>query len=85
MDGPITSYVTVCLDPLIPPQGAIYAHFGPKKSVFLVIFKRILRFIWDLGLVLLDSSKDVVSGKTLVFGNIFIFPGVNWAQKMDQN
>ena len=35
----------------------------------------------DLGLVSLDSPKDVVSGKILVFGNILCFPGVDWAQK----
>ena len=36
--------------------------------------------MWDLGLVLCDIPKDVVSGKILVFGNILCFPGVNWAQ-----
>ena len=28
-----------------------------------------------------DSPKDAVSGKILIFGNIFIFLRVNWAQK----
>ena len=37
--------------------------------------------MWDLGLVLFDSHKDVVSGKFLFFGNILGFPGVNCAQK----
>ena len=37
--------------------------------------------MWDLGLVSSDSPKDVVSWKIKVFGNIFYFPGVNWAQK----
>ena len=36
--------------------------------------------MWDLGLVLCDSPKDVVSGKILVFGNILSFLGVNWTQ-----
>ena len=36
--------------------------------------------MWDLGLVLSHSPKDVVSGKIKVFGNILCFPGVNWAQ-----
>ena len=34
-----------------------------------------------LGLVSSDSGKDVVSGKIKVFGNVLLFPGVNWAQK----
>ena len=37
--------------------------------------------MWDLGLVSSDSPKDVVSGKIKAFGNIFCFPGVNWAQR----
>ena len=36
--------------------------------------------MWDLGLVLFDSHKDVVSGKFLFYGNILGFPGVNCAQ-----
>ena len=28
-----------------------------------------------------DSPKNVVSGKILVFGSIFCFLGINWAQK----
>ena len=30
--------------------------------------------------VLFDCCKNLVFGKMLVFGNIFGFPGVNWAQ-----
>ena len=37
--------------------------------------------MWEPGLVLFDSDKDVVSGENLVFGNILGFPG----PKMDQN
>ena len=37
--------------------------------------------MWDLGVVSSDSGKDVVSGKIKVFGNIFCFSGVNWAQR----
>ena len=36
--------------------------------------------MWDLGLVLSDSPKDVVFGKIKVFANILCFLGVNWAQ-----
>ena len=49
--------------------------------VFLIFFIRILQLIWDSGLESFDIPKDVVSGKILVFGNIFCFLGVNWAQK----
>ena len=84
MDGPIIGYVRICVDPLGRPQGAIWAHFGPKKWVFLKIFIRILRFIWDLGLVSSDSRRDVVSGKNLFFGKIICFPGVNWAQNSNK-
>ena len=31
--------------------------------------------------MLLDSPKDVVSGKILIFGNILCFQGLNWSQK----
>ena len=54
--------------------------FSPKW-IFLINFIRILWFIWDLVLALFDIDKDVVSGKILVFGNVFAFPGVNWTQK----
>ena len=55
--------------------GAIWAHFGPKKWIFI----RILRFIWDPGLVLFDSSEDLVFGKVSVFGNISpLFWCKNW-------
>ena len=36
--------------------------------------------MWDLRLMSSDSQKDVVFGKIKVFGNIFCFAGVNWAQ-----
>ena len=75
MDGPIIAYVKICVDPLSRPQRAI-----SQKRVSLIIFIRILRFIWNFGLVSSDNPKDAVSGKILVFGNIFIFPEVNWAQ-----
>ena len=61
-------------------QGAIWAHFRPKKWGFFINYIRIVWFMWDFVFVSLDSSKDVVSGKILVFGNILCFPGVNWAQ-----
>ena len=51
------------------------------KMDFFINFVRILWFIWDLGLVLFDSHKDVVSGKILIFGNILGFLEVKWAQK----
>ena len=53
---------------------------GPKKWFFSINYIRIMWFIWDLGLVLCDSPKDVVSREILIFGNILCFPGVNWAQ-----
>ena len=68
---------------------ALGGNLGPfwaqKMGVFLIIFIRILQFIWDLGLVSSDSPKDAVSGKILVFDKIFLFPGVNWAQKWTKN
>ena len=85
VDAPIIGYVRYCVDPLGSPQGAIWATFGPQKWVSLIIFIRILRFIWDLGLVSSDSRKVVVSGKNLVFVKIISFPGVNWAQKWSKN
>ena len=36
--------------------------------------------MWDLGLVSSDGPKDAVSGKILVFWNVFHFLGINWAQ-----
>ena len=36
--------------------------------------------MWDLGLVLFDSCKNVVFGKMLVFVKTLGFPGVNWPQ-----
>ena len=55
--------------------------FLAPKKIFLINFIRIMWFIWDLGLVLLDDHKNLVSWKILVFGNILGFLGVNWAQK----
>ena len=52
-----------------------------KLENYLINFIRILWFICDLGLVLFDSHKDVVSGKKFGFGNILGFLGENWAQK----
>ena len=45
---------------------------------FLINFVWILWFIWDLVLVLLNSHKDAVSGKILVFDKILGFPGIKW-------
>ena len=53
----------------------------PEKWDFVISFMRILSFIWDLGLVLFDSNKDIVFGRSLVFGNILGFLWENWAQK----
>ena len=55
--------------------------FLVQRMGFFINFIGILWFLWDLGLVLFDSHKDVVSRKILVFGNILCFVGVNWAQK----
>ena len=35
--------------------------------------------MWGLGLASFDSTKAIVSGKVLVFGNTLCFPGVNLA------
>ena len=68
--------------PLEPaPGGQFRPILALKNGGFLIIFIIILRFIWDLGLLSFDSPKVVVSGKILVFGNIFNFLGLNWAQK----
>ena len=54
---------------------------GPKNG-FFINYKTILRCIWDLGgLLLFDSPKDLVPVECLFFGIIFVFLGVNWAQK----
>ena len=37
--------------------------------------------MWDLGPVLFDNHKDLVFGKNLVFGNILVVLGENWAKK----
>ena len=50
--------------------------FSILKGPFLPL-KWVLEFLF-LILKLLDSHKDVVSGKILVFGNILGFSGVNW-------
>ena len=49
--------------------------FGLKNVFFLINFIRILWFIWDLGPVVFDNHKHVVSGTN------FGFWGGNWAQK----
>ena len=40
--------------------------------------------MWDLGLVLFDSHRDVVFGKTLVLAIFWVFGG-KLGPKMDQN
>ena len=78
------SYYRLCekfCRPLGLGPGGNLGLFWAQKMGFLIIFIRILRFIWGLGLVSCDYPKDVVSGKILVFDNILCFPGVNWAQK----
>ena len=42
---------------------------------------RMLLFLWDLEVMLLDSPENAVFKKVLVFAIIFYFPGVNRAQK----
>ena len=69
------------LTPWASPGGQFRPILALKNGVFLIIFIIILRFIWDLGLLSFDSPKVVVSGKILVFGYIFSFLGLNWAQK----
>ena len=78
-------YVRISVLPLDWPQGGNLGPFWAQKMFFLIIFIRILRFIWDLGLVSFDSPKGAVSGKILVFGNIFCFLRVNWAQNWTKN
>ena len=41
--------------------------------------------MWDLVLVLVNTHKDVVSGKILIFGNILGFCRDKLIPKMDQN
>ena len=72
-------YVRICVDRLGEPQWAICANFGPQKGVFCSNYIRILGFMWGLGLVSFDSTKAIVSGKVLVFGNTLCFPEVNLA------
>ena len=85
VDGPIIGYVRICVDPLGRPQGAILAYFGPEKWSFLKNFIRILRFIWDLGLVSCDNPKDLVFGKKKFFFLNIGFLGGKLGPKMDQN
>ena len=59
--------------------------FLAKKNFFLINFIRILWFICDLGLVLFDSHKDVVSGKKISFWQYFDFSRGKLGPKMDQN
>ena len=47
-----------------------------KLKNYLINFVRILWFVWDMGLVLFDSQKDVVSGKKFGFlGTFWVFWG----------
>ena len=69
------------LTPWASPGGQFRPILALKNGGFLIIFIIILRFIRDLGLLSFDSPKVVVSGKILVFGYIFSFLGLNWAQK----
>ena len=80
----------MCICPIIcenlcrPFWSAPGSNLGPfraPKMGLLINCIRVLWFIWDLGLVLFDSPKDVVFGKIFVFCNILNLPGVNWAQK----
>ena len=56
-----------------------------KLENYLINFVRILWFMWDLGLVLFDSHKDVVSGKNFGFWQYFGFSSGKLGPKMDQN
>ena len=56
-----------------------------QKIFFKINFIRILWFIWDLGLVLFDSHKNVVSGKKFGFWQYFGFSGGKLSPKIDQN
>ena len=57
--------------------------FGISKlENYLINFVRILRFIWDLGLALFDSHKDVVSGKNFGFWQYFGLSGGKLCPKM---
>ena len=53
-----------------------------KLANYLINFIKILWFIRDLGLVLFDIHKDVVSGKKIGFSQYFEFSGPNWAKKL---
>ena len=47
-----------------------------KLKNYLINFVRILWFVWDMGLVLFDSQKDVVSGNKFDFlGTFWVFLG----------
>ena len=65
---PLTSLITSLFFTLKSP-------FLAQKMFFLINFIRILWFIWDLELVLFDIHKDLVSGKILFSGNIWVFQG----------
>ena len=56
-----------------------------KLENYLINFIRILWFIWDLGLVLFDSHKDVSSGKKFGFWQYFWISEGKLGPKMDQN
>ena len=53
-----------------------------KLESYLIDFIRILWFIWDMGLVLFDSHKDVV---WFGFWQYFGFSGGKLGPKTDQN
>ena len=47
-----------------------------KLKNYLINFVRILWFVWDMGLVLFDSQKDVVSRNKFDFlGTFWVFLG----------
>ena len=56
-----------------------------KLEKYLINLIRILWFVWDLGVVLFDSQKDVVSGKNLGFCLYFRFSRGKLGPNMDQN
>ena len=71
MKGPIIGCVRISDDPLAQPRGKFRPNFGPQ--FFLIDFTRILRFFWDLRVMLFDIHKNVVFPELLVFSNIFGF------------
>ena len=60
------------------PQERIYTQFfheKKRKEKKLLNFTRILRFFWDLELILFDIPKDAVFAEMLVFSNILVLHG----------